>query len=164
MSMFTKTFIRSQDGRATFEFDALQSAMNIHARAVKPRSGPWVLRLKRNEYAEHLASLSTVERLKFIRKNMRANMYHHGHPLTLEQAYHTYAVFERYLPFYEQFRKFFGIRPDANYEDVQMQILQLAGYFLEQQAAQGEDPSVLALLEADLEEMMDAADTPELLN
>ena len=91
-------------------------------------------------------------------------MYHHGHPLTLEQAYHTYAVFERYLPFYEQFRKFFGIRPDANYEDVQMQILQLAGYFLEQQAAQGEEPSVLALLETDLEEMIDAADTPELLN
>ena len=164
MSMLTKTFIRSQDGHATFEFDALQSAMNIHARAVKPRSGPWVLRLKRNEYAEHLASLSTVERLKFIRKNMRANMYHHGHPLTLEQAYHTYAVFERYLPFYEQFRKFFGIRPDANYEDVQMQILQLAGYFLEQQAAQGEEPSVLALLETDLEEMIDDADTPELLN
>jgi len=29
---------------------------------------------------------------------------------------------------------------------------------------QGEAPSVLALLEADLEEIMDAADTPKLLN
>jgi len=164
MSMLTKTFIRSQDARAAFEFDALQSAMHIHARAVKLRSGSWLLRLKRNEYAKHLASLSTVERLKFIRKHLRANMYHHGHPLTLEQAHHSYAVFERYLPFYEQFRKFFGIRPDANYEDVQMQILQLAGYFLEQQAEQGEEPSVLALLEADLEEMMDSAETPGLLN
>jgi len=45
-----------------------------------------------------------------------------------------------------------------------MQILQLAGYFLEQQAEQGEEPSVLALLEADLEEMMDSAETPGLLN